>query len=97
MIIDFDFNSNRLLIWNVVLRRNLFNYEQEMWTSFSNTISNFQYGSSVLDNVRWGATLNSIYSAKSYSKLVSTNRTTKDVVWSLVWSSIAPPKVEAFL
>ncbi|KAL4318179.1 hypothetical protein GQ457_18G008490 [Hibiscus cannabinus] len=95
-VADFGSVSEGVWTWNINLRRNLFDWEIEVWESFANILMSFKSNSCVPDSIRWKPNSNGSFSAKSCYETLALNGASKDEIWRLVWSSIAPPKVTAF-
>ncbi|KAK8507838.1 hypothetical protein V6N12_074403 [Hibiscus sabdariffa] len=49
------------------------------------------------DTLKWLGSLNGIFSPKAFDEYVANRGTNKDGVWKLIWTNLAPPKVEAFV
>ncbi|KAL4385972.1 hypothetical protein GQ457_09G021960 [Hibiscus cannabinus] len=53
--------------------------------------------SGTMDVLKWEHASHGVYSAKKFCELESALGSTEDKIWKLVWSGLAPPKVEGFL
>ncbi|KAE8676694.1 hypothetical protein F3Y22_tig00111582pilonHSYRG00680 [Hibiscus syriacus] len=84
-------------LWNIVLRRPLFDWEIPEWDRFMDTINNVPPYSSPLDSINWIGAGNGIYYPKIYCELVSSGESTRSKLWKFVWANLAPLKVEVFV
>ncbi|KAE8675625.1 hypothetical protein F3Y22_tig00111650pilonHSYRG00041 [Hibiscus syriacus] len=97
MVCDFGSRSNRLWTWNIEVRRVVFEWEVHIWNAFMSTISNAVRNASAADCVRWVASPDGLFTPRSFCWLVSSAEAVSDPIWKILWSNLAPHKVEAFL
>ncbi|KAL4388335.1 hypothetical protein GQ457_09G021820 [Hibiscus cannabinus] len=84
-------------IWSFKVRRALFSWEQAVWDEFIRIINEGAADLGTMDVLKWEHASNGVYSAKKFCELESALGSTEDKIWKLVWSGLAPPKVEGFL
>ncbi|KAL4296867.1 hypothetical protein GQ457_12G029750 [Hibiscus cannabinus] len=84
-------------IWSFKVRRALFSWEQAVWDEFIRIINKGAADSGTMDVLKWEHASNGVYSTKKLCELESALGSTEDKIWKLVWSGLAPPKVEGFL
>ncbi|KAL4289650.1 hypothetical protein GQ457_14G024300 [Hibiscus cannabinus] len=94
---DFRAKSEVGWVWNVELRRSLFQWEIPIWEEFIACIERAAPGGERADRLKWRGNTNGSYTPKSFCKFSVSNDAVEDEVWKIVWSKIAPPKVQAFL
>ncbi|KAL4346476.1 hypothetical protein GQ457_17G006660 [Hibiscus cannabinus] len=84
-------------IWLFKVHIALFSWEQAVWDEFIRIINEGAADSGTMDVLKWEHASNGVYSAKKFCELESALGSTEDKIWKLVWSGLAPPKVEGFL
>ncbi|KAL4323891.1 hypothetical protein GQ457_11G019820 [Hibiscus cannabinus] len=84
-------------MWNIELRRPLFNWEVNMWEEFLECIVRAALGTGDSDRLRWTGSQSGVYSPKGFWEMATTIGSREEDIWRLVWAKLAPPKVEAFL
>ncbi|KAL4271167.1 hypothetical protein GQ457_13G010790 [Hibiscus cannabinus] len=97
VIADFGARCGNSWIWNIQLRRILFDWEIPIWNAFHFLLSNFQSSRLQKDWVKWLGSGDGLFSSKSLRSLVAPDF--RSIVnWEkVVWLGFAPPKVEAFV
>ncbi|KAL4368710.1 hypothetical protein GQ457_05G000030 [Hibiscus cannabinus] len=95
-IADFGRKENGVWVWNIPLRRQLFDWEIEIWNSLLELLNGFRNSSVDEDWVRWMGSGDGKFSVKSLvSNLYGHIKSEKE--WGVaVWRGVAPPKVEVF-
>ncbi|GMI83017.1 hypothetical protein like AT4G29090 [Hibiscus trionum] len=96
-ISDFGCFANGVWQWKIELRRNLFDWELDAWSSFMNNISNACFRQNSTDNLRWKACSSGMFSVKSFRNVLSPADAQPDFIWKCVWSAKAPMNVLAFV
>ncbi|KAE8681544.1 hypothetical protein F3Y22_tig00111318pilonHSYRG00062 [Hibiscus syriacus] len=94
---DFGNWINDAWVWNVDLRRSLFEWEKIVWDDFMLKISSVKPIFSKADCLRWISSTDGVYSPKIYCINVACEGEVEDRFWNLVWANLAPPKVEFFV
>ncbi|KAL4297438.1 hypothetical protein GQ457_12G004390 [Hibiscus cannabinus] len=87
---------NGVWVWNVELRRRLFDWELDVWSSFVSTIQKAASGFNSRDSLKWCGSSNGLYSPKAFCEVVALGVKVPNYIWEVVWSNLAPPNVEAF-
>ncbi|GMJ11562.1 hypothetical protein HRI_004825400 [Hibiscus trionum] len=84
-------------VWNMSLRRRLFDWENVQWSDFMNLLNNFASVGFNQDTLVWKASGNGIFSIKSCRNMLHLGSTFSFDWKKYVWFGAAPPKVELFL
>ncbi|KAL4312348.1 hypothetical protein GQ457_01G050470 [Hibiscus cannabinus] len=96
VVADFGYKVNGVWSWNIPLRRQLFDWELEIWDSLLALLQGGRFSNFNCDWLSWTGSGSGKFSVKSvihnlHSKLPSCKE------WNmLVWRGVAPPKVEIF-
>ena len=93
---EFGFWSNNKWTWNILLRRRLFGWEINQWEVLCTTLKEFGISESLKDSLIWKGTPSGRYSANQFCKDVIKSKSSNSKWWKIVWSGLAPPKVEVF-
>ncbi|KAL4295459.1 hypothetical protein GQ457_12G031020 [Hibiscus cannabinus] len=94
-----EFGVRRLnhWVWDIHLRRCLFDWEVPSWNELLSLLESFQSSGLGRDWVQWVGSSDGLYSIKSL-KLQLNLASSSEVNWKkMVWIGLAPPKVEAFM
>ncbi|KAE8683163.1 hypothetical protein F3Y22_tig00111213pilonHSYRG00292 [Hibiscus syriacus] len=85
-------------VWDkfIRLRRPLFDWERDYWLNFLNVISSVTNHSASSDCLKWEGNSSGLYTPKTLCEKVSCDRSSPDSLWKLVWTGLAPPKVDFF-
>ncbi|KAL4388297.1 hypothetical protein GQ457_09G027380 [Hibiscus cannabinus] len=95
-IADFGSKVNGVWMWNIPLRRSLFDWECDQWNCFLDSLIGFRSNNYNMDWISWEGSSDGKFSVKSLVNKLS-SRVFSDGEWkSLVWRGIVPPKVEIF-
>ncbi|KAE8721771.1 transmembrane emp24 domain-containing protein p24delta3-like [Hibiscus syriacus] len=94
---EFGSESNGEWHWNIEIGRAMFVWESDVWDSFLSVLNRAAASSSSSDTAVWLGSPDGQHLPKHFCELVSSNGSTEDLCWRLVWDNIAPPKVEAFM
>ncbi|KAE8691862.1 hypothetical protein F3Y22_tig00110865pilonHSYRG00168 [Hibiscus syriacus] len=78
--------------WNIDLKRSLFEWENQIWVSFLETISNTSNISNSTYEIRWECSENDFYLPKSYYELVTSPGSVEDKIGSLFGLNSLPRK-----
>ncbi|KAL4377916.1 hypothetical protein GQ457_02G007720 [Hibiscus cannabinus] len=96
VVADFGYKVNGVWSWNIPLRRQLFDWELEIWDSLLALLQGGRFSNFNCDWLSWTGSGSGKFSVKSvihnlHSKLPSCKE------WNmLIWRGVAPPKVEIF-
>ncbi|KAK8521907.1 hypothetical protein V6N12_066479 [Hibiscus sabdariffa] len=97
VIADFGYKSFGICSWDIPLRRSLFDWEVEQWNSLLALLNEFCTSNFDKDWVSWKGLGDGKFTAKAIVKMVN-NNVQSIIDWNLlVWSGLAPPKVEVFM
>ncbi|XVF61696.1 hypothetical protein PTKIN_Ptkin08bG0151300 [Pterospermum kingtungense] len=80
MVNEFGFFSNQSWIWEVPLRREVFNWESGQWNNFMKLLDDFQVCPSSKDMLVWSGSTSGEYFAKSFCLKASSLTACKDEV-----------------
>ncbi|KAE8707424.1 hypothetical protein F3Y22_tig00110384pilonHSYRG00826 [Hibiscus syriacus] len=83
--------------WRIEIRRQLLAWEVNIWNEFMNVLNRATPVRDGEDRLKWLGVSDGKYTLKSYCLAVSCVGVRDDNIWKIVWSNIAPPKVEAFV
>ncbi|KAK9000846.1 hypothetical protein V6N11_081330 [Hibiscus sabdariffa] len=84
-------------LWEIPLRRQLFDWEVEQWNILLDLLHGFRSNNLEADWVRWEGVGDGRFSVKSLVNKVLVGSLSGGVRESVVWRGVAPPKVEMFV
>lgn len=96
VVADFGRSENGKWVWDVTLRRPVFNWEVTQWTTFLDILSDYSVCEDLNDKLIWKKTCSGKYYAKSFSTTVSSHENVGGEGWLKFWKGLLPPKVEIF-
>ncbi|KAL4302406.1 hypothetical protein GQ457_10G004110 [Hibiscus cannabinus] len=96
-IAEFRSLVNGVWVWKVELRRRLFDWELDLWSTFLSMIQKAAPRFNTRDSLKWSGSSNGLYSPKAFCEAVALGEEVPNYMWRVVWSNLAPPNVEAFL
>ncbi|XWS40005.1 hypothetical protein CRYUN_Cryun18bG0103100 [Craigia yunnanensis] len=88
--------SNNKWYWRLLLRRRLFGWELHQWHVLCSFLKGFVIYDSLKDEFIWKGSTSAVYSVNHFCKAVLKTESSVSELWSLIWSGLAPPKVEVF-
>ncbi|XVF18357.1 hypothetical protein REPUB_Repub11eG0014500 [Reevesia pubescens] len=84
-------------VWCIVLRRNIFYWEQDYWIAFNSLFADFSLCKKFKDHCsRWKGSSSGVYSSKSFCHLVLSKTRPLCAPWKLIWIGLIPHKIEIF-
>ncbi|KAE8713962.1 hypothetical protein F3Y22_tig00110202pilonHSYRG00067 [Hibiscus syriacus] len=97
MISEFGEYEDDVWVWNIQLRRNLYDWELDQWIALMSLIDNISLSRSVDDFMGWSGKGDGMFSVKS-CRLSLHGRSEESFEWKKwVWDGLAPPRVQSFL
>ncbi|KAK2637452.1 hypothetical protein Ddye_032244 [Dipteronia dyeriana] len=81
-------------VWNVSLRRVLFNWEMDQWNCFMMCLESVKLRYEVLDALAWNHVSSGLFTVKSFRRCLEDNNARVDPFCDFLWQGICPPKVE---
>ncbi|XP_039013231.1 uncharacterized protein LOC120142803 [Hibiscus syriacus] len=94
-VYNFSFKTNGSKVWNIKLRRKLFDWDQ--WCNFIDAIYHGASNSVSQDCLKWVGSSSGTYKPKVYYVQIACGNGSADSVWKLVWTGLALPNVESFV
>ncbi|GMI86868.1 hypothetical protein like AT4G29090 [Hibiscus trionum] len=94
---DFGTKQGSSWSWNIPLRRAPFDWELEQWNACMDCLNAFKQENFDRDCFTWKATGDGIYTARSCYKILNQQPESIFPWVKVVWSGLAPPRVEFFL
>ena len=93
---DFERWINNSQSWMIVLRRRLFGWKLHQWSNLCSILKGFTVSDSLKDSFIQKGSTNGRYSTSLHCKSVLNSEFANTELWKLVWTGLAPPKVEVF-
>ncbi|XP_039034126.1 uncharacterized protein LOC120170219 [Hibiscus syriacus] len=97
LVAEFGGFHNNVWVWNILLRRNLCDWELKQWITLMSLLDNIAVSDSVKDFLAWSGNGAGLFSVKSYRQTLSSNSECKFEWKKWVWTGLAPPRVQTFL
>ncbi|KAE8682609.1 O-Glycosyl hydrolases family 17 protein [Hibiscus syriacus] len=94
---EFGIWENGVWVWRIELRRNLFVWENSLWSNFLLVLNRAVSSHPTLDRLTWGGSNDGRYTPKSYCLKVATVGKVEDSIWKTVWCKFVPPKISGFV
>ncbi|KAK2656831.1 hypothetical protein Ddye_009883 [Dipteronia dyeriana] len=84
-------------VWNVELRRPVFNWEIEQWNCFQLALDCINIRYNLQGSLTWSFTKNSCFSVSSFRRCLEDKGMIEDQFFNFLWQGVCPPKVEIFV
>ncbi|GMJ00001.1 hypothetical protein HRI_003669300 [Hibiscus trionum] len=96
-VAEFGSKTTSGWVWNISLRRRIFDWELEQWNSLLNLLNSYKSAGADFDCLIWGDSIDGTFSVREGYKLIAEN-SPSDSFWAKhVWLGLSPPKVECFI
>ncbi|XVF85746.1 hypothetical protein PTKIN_Ptkin17bG0142100 [Pterospermum kingtungense] len=94
---DYGYFDNNKWIWNIPLRRDVFDWEIPQWNHFCSLLQNYCICNTIEDKLVWKDSCSGRYTSKYFCwKFLKDNNLSHER-WGKVWRGLLPPKVEVFM
>ncbi|KAE8732814.1 hypothetical protein F3Y22_tig00001728pilonHSYRG00086 [Hibiscus syriacus] len=89
--------ENGVWVWRIELRRNLFVWQNSLWSNFLMVLNKAVSSHPTLDRLTWEGSSDGRYTPKSFCSKVATVGKVEDLIWKAVWCKFVPPKISSFV
>ncbi|KAL4353692.1 hypothetical protein GQ457_06G031150 [Hibiscus cannabinus] len=97
VVAEFGSKANGEWVWNIPLRRQLFDWEIEIWNSLLALLQGCRLNNFDHDWLSWGGSGSGEFSIKSVTNILHSSLPLCKEWIKQVWRGVAPPKVEIFM
>ncbi|KAK2651368.1 hypothetical protein Ddye_011224 [Dipteronia dyeriana] len=97
VIQEFGFWQGSKWVWDIALRRPLFDWEKIQWSLFLSTLENARIRRSILDTLAWAFCPDDKFTVGSFRLCIETPSHNNSVDYKAIWHGICPSKIEIFI